>query len=146
MLILWNIRIDLRYFQLKCQYGFHANHSTELQLLHTVHDLAIVSNLNKKIQTDGILLDLTKAFDKVLHCLSLQHYGICHEILEWISSFLSGHTQNVTHNGSQSSIIDVISGVPQGTVLGPLLFLVYINDLPNCVVSSCSLFADDCLS
>jgi len=130
----------------KCQYGFRANHSTELQLLHTVHDL--VTNLNKKIQTDAILLDLTKAFDKVLHRFllhKLHYYGIRNEILEWISSFLSDRTQYVTCNGSKSSIIDVISGVPQGTVLGPLLFLVYINDLPNCVLSSCSLFADDCL-
>ena len=130
----------------KCQYGFRAKHSTELQLLHTVHDF--VSNLNTRIQTDAILLDLTKAFDKVLHRFlihKLEYYGIRHQVLEWISSFLDNRTQYVTCNGFQSSRVNVISGVPQGSVLGPLLFLVYINDLPDCVTSSCSLFADDCL-
>ena len=129
-----------------CQYGFRTKHSTELQLLRTVHDFT--SSLNEKVRTDAVLLDLSKAFDKVVHhylILKLKYYGIRHQILQWISSFLNGCTQYVICNGAQSSPTDVISGVPQGTVLGPLLFLVYINDLPNRVVSSCSLFADDCL-
>ena len=91
---------------------------------------------------------LSKSFDNVVHhylILKLKYYGIRHQILQWISSFLNGRTQYVTCNGSQSSPTDVISSVPQGTILGPLLFLVYINDLPNRVVSSRSLFADDCL-
>ena len=106
-----------------CQYGFRTKHSTELQLLHTVHDFT--SSLNEKVQIDTVLLDLSKAFDKVVHrylILKLEYYGVRHQISQWILSFLSGRTQYVICNGSQSSPIDVISGVPQGTVLGPLLF------------------------
>ena len=115
-------------------------------VLRTVYDLT--SNLNNKVRTDAVLLDLSKAFDKVVRrylILKLEYYGVRNQISQWISSFLGGCTQYVTCNGSQSSPIDVISGVPQGTVLDPLLFLLCINDLPNCVASSCSLFADDCL-
>ena len=128
------------------QFGFRHRHSVELQLLRTVHDLAF--NLNNKKQTDAILLDLSKVFDKVSHRLlklKLNFYGIKHQTYQWISSFLSKRTQCVVCGGHISAPIDIISGVPQGTVLGPLLFLLYINDLPECITSSCSLFADDCL-
>ena len=128
------------------QFGFRHRHSVELQLLRTIHDLAF--NLNNKKQTDATLLDFSKAVDKVSHCLlklKLNFYGIKHQTYQWISSFLSKRTQCVVCGGHISAPIDVISGVPQGTVLGPLLFLLYINDLPECITSSCSLFADDCL-
>ena len=108
----------------------------------------LVSNFNKIIPIDAIPLDLTKAFDKVLHHYlihKLDYYGIRYEKLQWILSFLGGRTQYVTCNSFRSSTANVVSGVLQGTVLGPLVFLVYINDLPDCVTSSCSLFADDCL-
>ena len=80
----------------------------------------------------------------------LQHYGINGHILKWISEFLSGRTQCVVVDGAASNWSAVESGVPQGTVLGPLLFLLYINDLPDCVPGPGSrfqvrLFADDCL-
>ena len=107
-----------------------------------------VLNLNNNKQTDIILLDLSKAFDKVSHhCLKLklEYYGIRHKALQWISSFLDQRTQHVVCSGHNSVPIDVTSGVPQSTVLGPLLFLIYINDLPDLITSSCSLFADDCL-
>ena len=123
------------------QFGFHAKCSAEQQLLHAIHDFAL--NLNKT-QTDVILLDFFNAFDKVSHCLllhKLDHYGIRGPTFEWISSFLTGRSQRVVCNGCVSDAVNV----PQGSVLGLLLFLIYINDLSNCITSCCSLFADDCL-
>ena len=82
------------------------------------------------------------------HCLllhKLDHYGIRGLIFKWISSFLIGRSQAVVSNGSVFVPVNVTSGVPQGTVLSPLSFLIYINDLSDWVSSCCSLFADDCL-
>ena len=128
------------------QYGFCKRRSAELQLIGTIHDFAY--NLNDRKQIDAILLDFCKAFDKVPHRhlkLKLDYYGVRNQTLKWISSFLEEHTQCVVCGGYTSDPANVISSVPQGTVLGPLLFLNYINDLPGCVSSMCSLFADDCL-
>ncbi|MCG8046535.1 MAG: reverse transcriptase family protein, partial [Candidatus Thiodiazotropha endolucinida] len=128
------------------QHGFRARRSCETQLLTLVHELS--SSLDKRIQTDMNVLDFSKAFDRVPHqrlLSKVHHYGIRGSTLNWISSFLSGRSQQVLVEGEASDKVPVISGVPQGSVLGPLLFLIFINDLPDQLHSPVRLFADDCI-
>ena len=113
----------------------------------------IVSNLDGAInyghkQTDLIIMDFAKAFDKVPHrrlLYKLDYYGIRGSTHRWISSRLSSHSQQVVLDGQVSDPVPVLSGLPQGSVLGPVLFLVFINDLPDNIRSSVRLFADDCV-
>ena len=128
------------------QHGFRSKHSCESQLLITTDEF--IQNFEAKTQTDVVVLDFSKAFDvlphqRLLH--KLDHYGIRGTTLNWIQNFLTNRTQKVVVDGSSSESARVKSGVPQGTVLGPLLFLTYINDLPSTVSSQARLFADDCL-
>ena len=128
------------------QHGFRKGLSCESQLLVTTHDLT--SALDQGKQVDAIVLDFSKAFDMVPHnrlLSKLQHYGISGNLLSWLQAFLTQRTQAVVLDGESSKPTKVLSGVPQGTVLGPLLFLLYINDLPDIVGSNVRLFADDCL-
>ena len=128
------------------QHGFRAKRSTVTQLLQTTHDFT--SNLEEGLTTHLAILDFSKAFDKVPHerlLSKLNTYGIRNSLLAWIRNFLTQRTQQVVCDGEKSVPKKVISGVPQGTVLGPLLFLLYINDLPSGLSSSVRLFADDCL-
>ena len=128
------------------QHGFRKRRSCESQLAVTIHDLA--QGLEKRGQVDVILLDFSKAFDKVNHAKLLHKddfYGVRGDTLKWIKDWLSGRTQQVVVQNSTSKPAAVTSGVPQGSVLGPLLFLIYINDLPDHVSSSTPrMFADDC--
>ena len=126
--------LDRHHILSDAQHGFRKKRSCETQLLVTVHNIA--KNLALGDQVDVILLDFSKAFDEVPH----------QRLLRWIQSFLTNRTQEVALEGTLSSSAPVLSGVPQGTVPGPLLFLTYINDLPYAVHhSSARLFADDSL-
>ena len=118
----------------------------ETQLITTVNDLLASAYVGKRV--DIAILDFSKAFDMVSHrrlMSKLDHYGIRGNIHKWISSFLNNRNQKVVIDGYSSDTVD--SGVPQGSVLGPKLILVFIINslMPDLVKSQCRLFADDCL-
>ena len=98
-------------------------------------------------QVDLIMLDF-QAFDIVAHnklLLKLEHYGIQSNTHSWLQTWFTKRTQKVVVEGETSKTLKVLSGVPQGTVLGPLMFLLYINDISTEIGSSIRLFADDCV-
>ena len=126
------------------QHGFLDKRSCETQLLEFQCD--VLKNLNANQQTDVLIMDFSKAFDKVSHkhlLHKLHHYGICQKTNEWIQAFLSNRSQQVVLEGEKSAKVPVTSGVPQGSVLGPSLFLYYINDIATNITSTVRLFADD---
>ena len=126
------------------QFGFLKGKSCLSQLLSSFHDWA--RERNKGFTTDVIYLDLSKAFDSVPHerlLLKLRAYGIHDLLLSWFRSFLTNRYQRVVLRGHYSFWTPVSSGVPQATVLGPVMFLIYINDISRSVTSQTKLFADD---
>ena len=126
------------------QHGFIIGRSCITQLISTLEEWTAI--LDNGGQVDAIYMDFMKAFDKVPHerlLHKLEGYGVKGNVLKWIRSFLCHRTQKVVVCGSQSDWAEVTSGIPQGTVLGPTLFLAYINDLPQTTSSPIVLFADD---
>ena len=128
------------------QHGFLRRRSTVTQLLEVYHD--ILDMVAGGQEVDVIHLDLSKAFDKVPHDLlltKLHRHGISGTALRWFASYLSNRQQRVVLDGVFSDWLPVTSGVPQGSILGPLLFLVFANEMPSYVQhgSSLALFADD---
>ena len=126
------------------QHGFLSGRSCVTHLLEVLDEWTEV--LEEGGSVDAIYMDFKKAFDAVPHSRllsKLSALGLSGEILKWVEAFLSGRTQRVVVNGVKSSAAKVTSGIPQGSVLGPVLFIMYNNDLPKVVSNSVKLFADD---
>lgn len=134
------------------QYGFRKGSSTTLACFNLMK--IITDSMNKKQHVAAIFLDLSKAFDFVDHSIllnKLNKYGIRGKAYEWINSYLSDRQQCTEIHSIRNGELEIVRsvckynrcGVPQGSILGPLLFLLYINDLPNCLNHKCVMFADD---
>ena len=116
------------------------------QLLSIIHEVQSAFDENPPVDVRGIFLDISKAFDKVWHkdlLYKLETYGIEGQLLSLLKNYLENRKQRVVLNGQTSDWKKINSGVPQGWVLGPLLVLIYINDLPDGITSICKIFADN---
>ena len=127
------------------QVGFRAHHSTYMAIMQLVDK--INNAVEKNETTIGVYLDLSKAFDTIdldilLH--KLDYYGFREIVLDWFRDYLSNRTQYVSYNDNKSDLKSILCGVPQGSILGPLLFILYINDITNTsTLLDFLLFADD---
>ena len=128
------------------QSGFRTFDSCINQLLAITHEIFKAFDCNPPLEVRSVFLDISKAFDKVWHKdlpYKLKSMGISGDLFNLLENYLSGRLQRVILNGQTSSWRPVLVGVPQGSILGPLLFLIYINDLPNKLKSNAKLFADN---
>ena len=127
------------------QYGFLKKHSTEYAAMELTDK--VLKDIDEKNISLAIFMDLSKAFDTLDHSIlikKLAHYGVKGIALEWFISYLTGRSQYVEIDGVSSSIITLSTGVPQGLILGPLLFLIYMDDVPYCTkYFNFILYADD---
>ena len=126
------------------QSGFREGDSTTNELLHTYHTICEAVDKDKKIR--AVFCDISMAFDRVWHkglLIKLRCMGCSNRIVNWFASYLSKRRQRVVINGQSSDWVHILAGVPQGSILGPLLFLIYINDIVKHIGCSISLFADD---
>jgi len=131
-------------FVTNSQFGFRKGKSCTNQLIEVMDDLSTFMEMKESV--DIIYFDFKKAFDTVPHerlLYKVNQAGISGNIFKWIKDFLTNRKQRVKLQNAISNESEVISGVPQGSILGPLLFVIYINDLPNTISSKCKLFADD---
>ena len=128
------------------QSGFLPGYSCIAQLLSITRKIQTAFDKNPTVDVRGVFFDISKAFDKVWHdeiIFKLKSYGVEGELLSLLKNYLENREQRVLLNGQKSEWRKIISGVPQGSVLGLLLFLIYINDLPDGINSLCKIFADD---
>ena len=127
------------------QYGFLKNHSTEYAAMELTDK--VLKDIDERNISLAIFMDLSKAFDTLDHSIlinKLAYYGIHGAALRWFTSYLTGRSQYVEIDGVSSNILLLSTGVPQGSILGPLLFLIYMNDIPNCTEHfNFILYADD---
>ncbi len=128
------------------QYGFREKHSTIHPLIHLINQCASANNLNPKQHTMSIFCDLSKAFDVIspnILLKKLSYYGIRGMANQWFASYLSNRKQYVKIGNYSSDTEYINCGVPQGSILGPLLYLIYVNDISKATDASVLSFADD---
>ena len=142
-----NVRVSGTFHILyRHQYGFRQKHSTIHPILQLMKDIADANDKTTKDVTLSVFIDLSKAFDTINHDIllkKLNFYGIRGVPNSWFANYLSNRKQFTEINNCKSALTNISTGVPQGSILGPILFLLYINDINNCTSLNLLSFADD---